>query len=150
MTLEIVLYIHLLAATVWIGGSIFLFTLGIFLRDKEAQERVYYYIGPLYGYMESVWLTILIGTGLWMFYHLAIDNVLAHWTPESLAYAMTIKLILVALITIFTIVHMYIALKTHGRERTKMEKLLSRSSSMAIFLLNLIIIWFAMQVRGAL
>ncbi|MRJ02335.1 MAG: hypothetical protein GXO19_05690 [Epsilonproteobacteria bacterium] len=148
--LDWVLYIHILAATVWIGGSIFLFTLGIFLRDKEAQEQVYYHIGPLYGYMESVWLTVLIATGLWMFYHLGIDNVVRHWTPPHFAYVMVVKLVLVALITIFTAIHMYIAFKTHGRERTKMEKLLSRSSSMAIFLLNLIIIWFAMQVRGAL
>ena len=148
--IDYVLYIHILAATVWIGGSIFLFTLGIFLRDKKAQERVYLHIGPLYGYMESVWLTVLIVTGFWMFFHLGIDEVIENDTPHNFAHVMTIKLYLVALITVFTIVHMYIAFKTHGKERTKLQKILSRGSSMAIFLLNLVIIWFAMQVRGYL
>ena len=148
--IDIVLYIHILAATVWIGGSIFLFTLGVFLRDKEAQSQVYFHIGPLYGYMESVWLTVLIVTGLWMFYHLGIDNVVKNWIPPEFAKVMTIKLWLVGFITFFTIIHMYIAFKTHGKERTTLQKLLSRGSSMAIFLLNLVIIWFAMQVRGYL
>ncbi len=148
--IDIVLYIHILAATVWIGGSIFLFTLGIFLRDKKAQKEVYYHIGPLYGYMESVWLTVLIVTGLWMFFNLGIDNIVKNGFPEEFASVMTIKLWLVALITLFTIIHMYIAFKTHNKERGTIEKMLSRGSSMAIFILNLIIIWFAMKVRGFL
>jgi len=148
--IDIVLYIHILAATVWVGGSIFLFTLGIFLRDKKAQEQVYYHIGPLYGYMESVWLSVLIATGLWMFYHLGIDGVLEAGSPRGLAEAMSVKLVMVSLITFFTVIHMYIALKTHAKERTTIQKLLSRASSMAIFLLNLVIIWYAMVVRSYL
>jgi len=150
MITDIVLYIHLLAATVWIGGSIFLFTLGIFLRDKEAQDRVYFYIGPLYGYMESVWLFILIATGLWLYFHLGLDVVVANDTPASFAKAIRIKLWLVGLITLLTLIHMYIAFKTHAKERTTFQKLLSRGSSMGIFLLNLVIIWFAMQIRNFL
>ena len=147
---DIVLYIHILAATVWVGGSIFLFFLGVFLRDKEAQKQVYLHIGPLYGYLESVWLTVLIATGLYLFYHFSLDNILASGIPHKLASDLTIKLVLVALITIATIVHMYIAFKTHGKERTKLQLFLSRSSSMAIFLLNLLILWYAIQIRSLL
>ncbi len=148
--IDIILYIHILAATVWVGGSIFLFFLGIFLRDKEAQKQVYLHIGPLYGYLESVWLTILIITGLYLFYHFSLDNILATGMPQKLASELTIKLFLVAFITIATIVHMYIAFKTHGKERTKLQLFLSRSSSMAIFFLNLLILWFAIQIRSSL
>ncbi len=148
--MDIVLYIHLLAATVWIGGSVFLFALGIFLRDKEAQKRVYFYVGPIYGYVESVWLAILIASGLWMLFKLGLDEVLKLQAPKEIATILHIKLGLVALITIATIVHMYIAFKTNGMERTPLQKLLSRASSMAIFLLNLFILWYAMELRNFL
>ncbi len=146
--MDIVLYIHLLAATVWIGGSVFLFALGVFLRDKEAQKRVYFYVGPIYGYVETVWLTILIITGLFMLFHLGLDNIL--FTSSKLASLLHTKLFLVVLITIATTIHMYIAFKTNGIERTPIQKLLSRASSMAIFLLNLTILWFAMEIRNLL
>lgn len=147
---DIILYIHILAATVWIGGSVFLFALGVFLRDKEAQKRVYFYVGPIYGYVESVWLTILILTGLWMFYDFGLDEVVFNERIKELAAVLQYKLGLVVLITIATIVHMYIAFKTNGKERTSLQKFLSRASSMAIFLLNLLILWYAIQLRNYL
>ncbi|BCD62054.1 hypothetical protein NitYY0826_C0923 [Nitratiruptor sp. YY08-26] len=146
--MNLVLYIHLLAATVWIGGSVFLFALGIFLRDKDAQKKVYFYVGPIYGYVESVWLTILIITGLWMFFHMGLENVIHG--ENLIAPILQKKLFLVVLITIATIIHMYIAFKTNGLERTPLQKLLSRASSMAIFVLNLIILWYAMELRTLL
>ena len=148
--MDFVLYIHVLAATVWIGGSVFLFALGVFLRDKEAQKRVYFYVGPIYGYVESVWLTVLIVTGLWMFYDFGLDKVIFNEKIEDLASVLQYKLILVAFITVATVVHMYIAFKTNGKDRTNLQKLLSRASSMAIFLLNLVILWYAIQLRNFL
>jgi len=148
--LEIALYFHLLAATAWIGGSLFLFALGIFLRDKEAQKNVYLHIGPLYGYFESVWLVVLIVTGIYMFFGHGLDGVLKSAITSELGSITIVKLSLVTLITIFTIIHMYLAFKTHGKERTKIELLLSRSSSMIIFILNLIILWYAAKLRTLL
>ena len=148
--IDIILYIHILAATVWVGGSIFLFFLGIFLRDKEAQKQVYLHIGPLYGYLESVWLTVLIATGITLFIHFSLQDVLFSHVVQDLERYLKIKIALVILITIATIVHMSIAFKTHGKERTKLQLLLSRASSMAIFFLNLLILWYAMQIRSLL
>ncbi|WP_187648273.1 hypothetical protein [Nitrosophilus labii] len=148
--MEIALYFHLLAATAWIGGSVFLFALGIFLRDKVAQKNVYLHIGPLYGYFESVWLIVLIGTGLHMFFGHGLDQVLKVALDSSLGQVILIKILLVTAITIFTVVHMYIAFKTHGKERTKIELLISRASSMMIFVLNLVILWYAAELRTML
>ena len=55
---DVVLYIHILGATAWIGGSLLLFALGILLKGKEAQEQTYEYLGPLYGYFETFWLVV--------------------------------------------------------------------------------------------
>lgn len=137
------------AAATWIGGAMLLFVLGITLRDKEAQRVVYYHIGPLYGYFESVVLAILLMSGTYMY----IVNGF-HEFPDKFSHRlgelMHIKIALVALITIATVVHMKVSLAANGREKTKKEKILARSTSMMIFLLNFVILYLAMQIRNVL
>jgi len=145
---DIIFYLHLWAAASWIGGSMLLFVLGITLRDKEAQKTVYYYIGPLYGYFESVVLFVLLSTGSYMLYDKGLLATLG--TGSEFASLLASKLILVGLITFATIVHMYISLKAHGRERSMKEKIISRGTSLMIFFLNLVILWFAIQLRNNL
>ncbi len=148
--MKVVLYIHILAATAWIGGSLLLFALGILLRDKEAQKSVYFYLGPIYGYFETFWLIILWITGLTMFIHFDFISVFMEGKGSGLYVLMRNKLILIILITILTAVHMYIAFKTHNQERNKIEQILSRGSSMLIFIFNLFILWFAIGIRDIL
>ena len=145
---DIIFYLHLWAAASWIGGSMLLFVLGITLRDKEAQKTVYHYIGPLYGYFESVVLVVLLSTGSYMLYDKGLLAVLG--TGSEFATILSSKLILVGLITFATVVHMYISMKAHGRERSQKEKIVSRATSMMIFFLNLVILWFAIQLRNNL
>ena len=148
--IKIVLYTHILAATAWIGGSLLLFALGILLRDRQAQKQVYAHLGPLYGYFETFWLVILWITGLTMFFHFGFPDVFTHAPDSQLARLMHVKLMIVGTLTLLTIVHMTIAFKTHGVERTPLQNVLSRGSSMLIFLLNLVIIWYAIGIRDAL
>ncbi|ABB43431.1 hypothetical protein Suden_0150 [Sulfurimonas denitrificans DSM 1251] len=148
---DVVLYIHILGATAWIGGSLLLFALGILLKGKEAQAQTYEYLGPLYGYFETFWLIILISTGTFLFFNFNLFSVLTLDINESkLGYMMSHKLFFVVTITMLTIIHMRIALKTHKNERTIVQKIVSRASSMMIFLLNLIVLWYAMQLRHIL
>ena len=144
----IIFYLHLLAAASWVGGAMLLFILGIGLRDKEAQKKVYYYIGPLYGYFESVVLFILLLTGGYMLWDKGLIEVLK--TDSDFSTLLWIKLILVGLITFATVVHMSVSLIAHGRERTLKEKLISRATSLMIFFLNLVILYFAIQIRDIL
>ena len=148
--IKAVLYTHILAATAWIGGSLLLFALGILLRDRTAQKQVYAHLGPLYGYFETFWLIILWITGLTMFFHFGFPDVFRHAPDSELARLMHVKLMIVGGLTLLTIIHMTIAFKTHGIERTKLQNIVSRGSSMAIFILNLIIIWYAIGIRDAL
>ena len=77
-----------------------------------------------------------------------------HDNPEKftyeLGYYMHVKIALVALITLATIVHMFVSLKSNGREKTLKEKILARSTSMLIFMLNFVILWLAIQIRDVL
>ncbi|WP_294882923.1 MULTISPECIES: hypothetical protein [unclassified Sulfurimonas] len=128
-----------------------LFLLGIFLKGKEAQAQTYEHLGPLYGYFESVWLAVLLATGSFMFFHFNLIDVLTLDINESrLGYMMSHKLFYVGAITILTIIHMKIAFKTHKQERSIIQKIVSRGSSLMIFFLNLAILWFAMQLRQIL
>ena len=141
------LFTHILAASAWIGGSILLFGMGLYFRDKDAQSTVYYYIGPFYGYFELIVLTILLITGGYFIYALSIGEILSH--PQiTLAKYFYVKITLVILITLSTIIHMYISLKAHGRDRSLKEKLVSRATSLAIFTLNLGILWYAIKIRS--
>lgn len=150
MSIQIILYLHILAATAWIGGSLFLFVLGISIRNKETQEQIYERIGPLYGYSESLWLLILLASGLSLFFHFNLYDLLMQGGDSALALTMSKKLYIVALISVATIVHMTISLKSNLKERTLLQKLFSRGSSLMIFLLNLLIIWFAISLRTML
>ncbi len=149
MIYETVIYVHIVAASAWIGGSLLLFVLGITLRDKKAQKIVYFYIGPLYGYFESVVLVVLLISGTYMYLVNGFHDNPEKFTYE-LGYYMHIKVALVALITFATIIHMYVSLKSNGRDKTTKEKILARSSSMLIFLLNFVILWLAIEIRNIL
>lgn len=143
-----ILYIHILAACAWIGGSIVLFGLGVFIRDKSTQDSVYGAIGPFYGYFESVWLLLLITTG----FVLAGEYNLFQVSGDGSELGMWVhwKMALVGLISLATLVHLYIAFATHGKKRSRMETLLSRGGSLSIFLLNLGILAVAIQIRTIL
>ncbi|WP_300367182.1 hypothetical protein [Hydrogenimonas sp.] len=148
--IKFVLYTHILSATAWVGGSLLLFALGILLRDKQAQKAVYAHLGPIYGYFETFWLILLWATGLTMFFHFGIDDVMVNAPLSELAQLMQVKLMIVGLLTLLTIIHMFIAFKTHSIERTTLQNIVSRGSSMMIFLLNLVIVWYAIGIRDML
>ncbi len=146
---KFVLYIHLASAATWIGGAVLLFIFGIFIRDKEAQRVIYYHIGPIYGYFESVVLILLLITGTYMYMVNGFHDMPNKFSQE-LGYWMHVKIALVALITIATIVHMKVSFKANGREKTTKEKILARSTSMLIFILNFVILYLALNIRSML
>lgn len=146
---DIVLYLHILSAASWIGGSILLFGIGVYFREKEVQNTIYYHIGPFYGYFESVFLTILVITGAYLFVLNDLFQILTD-TSLEVTWLLYKKIFAAFLIIASTVIHMYISLKSHGRERTIKEKLVSRATSMGIFILNLGILWYAMKIRSIL
>jgi uncharacterized membrane protein len=144
------IHLHLVAAIAWIGGAFFMFLLGVSLRKKEDQNAVYPRIGPIYGYFETVALIILLITGYTMISKNGLLDILFSNLSNEIIDSLRIKLYLVGVIIVLTVIHMTISLMTLHKEKTALEKFFSRGSSMGIFLLNLIVLHYAMVLRDTL
>jgi putative copper export protein len=148
MITNFILFIHIISAATWVGGGLLLFGMGIYFKDPKVQKVIYSHIGPFYGYFQLIWITLLLITGLLLLnqhnlYSIILDEEFRNSQFGILLYR---KLLIVILVVIATAVHMYISLKAHGRDRTNTEKIISRASSMFIFLFNFSIIWYAMNI----
>jgi uncharacterized membrane protein len=150
MGVGIALHIHLLAAIAWIGGSIFMFALGVTMRDKKAQKSVYPHIAPIFGYFEVVALMFLLATGSFMITDYGLIELLFTDYHSEVIDALRIKLMIVLVLLVVTVIHFVIALKTNNTERTPLQHLISRGSSMLIFFLNLFVLHYAMVIRDIL
>jgi len=145
-----VLHLHLVAAIAWIGGGFLMFVLGITLRNKEDQDAVYPRIGPIYGYYETGALIILLITGPVMIYHNGLLDILFSNVTNDVIDALRTKLYFVAVIVVLTIIHMTVSMMTLDKIKTPRQRLLSKGSSMGIFLLNLVVLHYAMVLRDIL
>jgi len=148
MITNIILFIHIISAATWVGGGMLLFGMGIYFKDPKVQSTIYSHIGPFYGYFQLIWITLLIVTGLLLLnqHDLYTEILTDEFTQSRFGELLYRKLSIVFLVIGATAVHMYISLKAHGRSRTKVEKFISRGTSMFIFLFNFSIIWYAMNI----
>jgi len=144
------LHFHLVAAIAWIGGGFLMFVLGITLRDKQDQDAVYPRIGPIYGYYETGALIILLLTGTTMIYYNGLIDILFSNITNEVIDALRTKLYVVAIIVLLTVIHMTVSMMTINKVKTPIQKLLSKGSSMGIFLLNLVVLHYAMVLRDIL
>ncbi len=144
------IHLHLVAAIAWIGGAFFMFLLGVSLRKKEDQDAVYPRIGPIYGYFETVALIILLIRGYTMISNNGLLDILFSNLSNEVIDSLRIKLYLVGVIIVLTVIHMTISMMTLHKEKTPLEKFFSRGSSMGIFLLNLVVLHYAMVLRDIL
>jgi len=144
------IHFHLLAAIAWIGGSVFMFVLGISLRDKKKQQEVYPHVGPIFGYFELASLLILLVSGVLMIKTDGLWDMLWSGDTNEVVELLKMKLWLVLSLVIATVVHFYIAYKTNNTERTKLQNLISRGSSMFIFFVNLFVLHYAIMIRSIL
>ncbi len=145
-----VFHIHLIAAISWIGGSVFMFVLGITLRDKKAQKAVYPHVGPIFGWFEVAALITLLLTGFVLGSNYSLFQLLFSGDTSSLTNALKWKAFLVLVLTMVTIVHFIVAYRTNDRQRTVRENLISRGSSMLIFFLNLFVMHYGIVLRNIL
>ena len=145
------IHLHLIAAVSWIGGSVFLFVLGVTMRDKADQQAVYPRIGPIYGFFEITALFVLLITGTLMITNNGLMDILFDMSANGeVIEALRIKLSFVAVLAIMTVIHTIIALKTLRTEKSPLEKFFSRGASMGIFLLNFVVLHYAMVIRDIL
>ncbi len=144
------IHLHIVAAIAWIGGAFFMFLLGVSLRKKEDQEAVYPVIGPIYGYFETAALILLLITGITMITNNGLITILFSNITNEVIDALRIKLYIVSVIVVLTVIHMAISMMTLNTVKTPIQRLLSKGSSMGIFLLNLVVLHYAMVLRDIL
>ncbi len=142
------IHFHLFAAIAWIGGSIFMFVLGVTLTDKQKQKEVYPHVGPIFGYFELVSLLVLLLTGLTMISTDGLLDLLFSDDTSTVVELLRKKLLLVASLVLATIVHFYVAYRTNNKERTPLENFISRGSSLFIFFVNLFVLHYAIMIRS--
>jgi len=142
------IHFHLLAAIAWIGGSVFMFVLGVSLKDKKKQQEVYPHVGPIFGYFELVSLFILVISGTLMIQSDGLWEMLWSGDNSEVTQLLKMKLWLVLSLIIATIIHFYIAYKTNNTERTKLQNMISRGSSLFIFFVNLFVMHYAIMIRS--
>jgi len=142
------IHFHLFAAIAWIGGSIFMFVLGITLTDKEKQKEVYPHIGPIFGYFELVSLAILVATGIFMISDNGLMDLLFSSDDSEVVVLLRQKLWLVLSLLIATVIHFYIAYKTNNKKRSKLQNFISRGSSLFIFFVNIFVLHYAIMIRS--
>ena len=142
------IHFHLFAAIAWIGGSVFMFVLGITLKDKQKQREVYPHIGPIFGYFELVSLIILVISGFFMIQNNGLYDLILTDDTSEVAQMLRAKLWIVLLMVIATIVHFIIAFKTNNTERTNLQNFISRGSSLFIFFANLFVLHYAIMIRS--
>ncbi len=143
-------HIHLIMAISWIGGSVFMFVLGITLRDKKAQQEVYPHIGPIFGWFEVVSLVLLLSTGFIMGAEYHLFDLMMHSDGSTISDALHKKVLMVGVLTVATVIHFVIAYRTNGKRRTPLQQFLSRGSSLLIFFLNLFVMHYAIVLRNIL
>ncbi len=148
--LESLMHFHLFAAIAWIGGSIFMFVLGITLTDKKKQKEVYPHVGPIFGYFELVSLIILVTTGVLLILSNGLFDLLFTSDNSEVIQYLRIKLLIVIAVIIATAVHFVIALRTNNIPRTALENFISRGSSLFIFFANIFILHYAIMIRSIL
>ena len=144
------MHLHLFAAIAWIGGSIFMFVLGITLTDKQKQKEVYPHVGPIFGYYELVSLFLLVGTGVSLIWANGLIDLVFTDDNSEVVNFLRAKLWVVAAVILATAVHFYIALKTNDIPRTNIQNFISRGSSLFIFFANLFILHYAIMIRSIL
>ncbi len=143
-----VLYLHILFACAWIGGSLFLMGIGLFFRSQETILGVYRVIGPFYGWYEAAMLVGLLVSGSYLFIASDLSSLLA--TSTHLGELLRWKIVLACLLTVITVIHFVIALRTHNKQRTTVQNLISRGSSLMIVVVNFVILGVAIALRSAL
>jgi len=144
------MHLHLFAAIAWIGGSIFMFVLGITLRDKQKQREVYPHVGPIFGYYELASLFLLVGTGVSLIWTNGLLDLLLTSDDSEVVNYLRSKLLVVATVIVATAVHFYIAMKTNNVPRTNIQNFISRGSSLFVFFANLFILHYAIMIRSIL
>jgi putative copper export protein len=140
----VLLYIHLLFATVWIGG---LMTLVGFIIYLKGEKSIFFYkFTTYYGWLNIFVLTFLVLSGAGLLHVKGLFDIFLYMNEFTIL--LWIKIALVFFVILATIIHSFIVLKSS--RRTKLQNILSKISSFYILISCFFILYLAMKIRDLL
>jgi len=95
-------------------------------------------------------LLIIVITGILMIHNDGLLDLLFSSDDTLIVETLRKKLLLVAIMIVATVIHFIIAFKTNNTQRTKLQNIISRGSSLLIFFLNLFVLHYAIMIRSML
>jgi len=105
----IVVFIHVLAATVFIGPQIFLVAVAMpalrSLGDVEARQQATRAITRGFGALAAVALVVLLATGVWNYYDAKDAGLIEQDDFPRYYTALMVKLTLVTIVIVLTVLH---------------------------------------------
>ncbi|MFV0480436.1 MAG: hypothetical protein ACK5LP_00465 [Campylobacteraceae bacterium] len=140
----LLLYFHILFASVWIGGMITL--VGFIVYSKGEKSAFFYKFTNFYGWLNIFVLMFLVLSGVGLFCYFNLFEVLH--VKSELQTLLFIKIGLVCLNVLATFTHSFIILKKSPR--TKWQNILSKSSSFFMLFSSFYILYIAMKLRDLL
>lgn len=143
MTWQLVLFVHLLAATVWIGGQITIFLAAPLIRRYAgaAERDVLGAVGRVFGAVSGLALIVLLLTGLLQADHLGWS--LGDGFANDTSRLITEKLILVILMVALSVVHGVVGVRVARGTIEGGARRGVRALSVANLALGLLALWIA-------
>jgi hypothetical protein len=125
-----------------------MFVLGVTLTDKQKQKEVYPHVGPIFGYFELVSLAVLLASGVTMIQNDGLYDLLFSDDSSEVVELLRKKLWFVLSLIVATAIHFFVAYRTNDKQRTQLENVVSRGSSLFIFFVNLFVLHYAIMIRS--
>lgn len=138
------LYIHILLASVWIGGMIIL--IGFIIYTKGAKSEFFYKFTTFYGYLNIAVLTFLVMSGIVLIYLKGLYYII--FENNSISCFLWAKITLVFLMVLATIYHTKVVLQSSKRSRV--QNTLSKISSFYLLISSMVVLYIAMHLRDLL
>ncbi len=144
---ELILTIHIIVATLWIGGMLFMvFVLSPYVRKLKDSVEIFQKVGKRYSILATfIGLPILFITGIGNMHSLGISFNDVYLRTSKYASTLHDKIHLFLLTFILALVHdLYLGPKSHLSNR---YRILSRLVGILNLIIGILIVYYAAKLR---
>ena len=144
---EVIMTIHIIAASLWVGGMLFMvLVLSPYVRKLPDFVHHFQEVGKRYSFWGTfISLTVLFLTGLYNMNVMGVPFIKVFSTNTVYAHTLSHKLYLFFITVVIAVVHDYVlGLRAHKSERLR---ILSAVAGVINLILGITIIYLAVRLR---